>query len=533
MQHVLDRQDKLLMNEIKSSHTGLIEIIRHNRLAIAILLLSALGLLLPIWSVRYPPLLDYPNHLASSFVLAHLHSPQYDFSRYYSGEWGLKPYITTDFLMGALGRIVPPLAAGKLVLSLGALGLPLAAWFFLRQVNAGENAVGFWFLLVGHNIFFRFGFVGFYCSLGLVFLTLGLWLRFLKEPSWSRWVFTCAALTCTYFTHIMGFAFAGLIMGLYSVTRPRIGEWLRSAALFLPGFACYFLSSRVVERQADGAGFRPMADKLDTFWVILHGNSHLIDQISIAAVVAFFFFGWLLNSEFRWQWRWVVVAVGLLITYVAMPVSYGDGYDIDIRALPVLLVLLFVTVRLGRRGWMLAPLALVIFTVRTYDVTRYFHSVQPQLAGLAGSFSMTPPNARVLPIVAGPDEDPILQFYSHFWAYGTIERGWFSPYLFQDPGLLPLNIVLDTYTLDGFWDLSYNEKVKWDEVQRDYDYVYAYDVPDFEEDLEGIGDIIYTSGKLKLFRLHKQAPQPVAVPKSRGKPLNRTRALNSPRPKAH
>jgi hypothetical protein len=518
------------MNEIESSKPGLMEIIRRNALASVVILLSALGLLLPIWSVRFPPLLDYPNHLASSFVLAHLHSASYNFAHYYSGQWGLKPYITTDFLMGALGRVVPPLVAGKLVLSLGALGLPLAAWFFLRQVNPGEDAVAFWFLLAGHNIFFRYGFVGFYCSLGLIFFTLALWLRLLKNPSAGRWIAACIVLTATYFTHIMGFIFTGLIIGIYSLTRPRLHEWFRSAAIFLPGFICYFLSSRVVEKQADGAGFRTLADKLDTFWLIMHGNSHRLDQISIAAVVALFFFGWLLNREFHLQWRWLVVAASLLVAYIAMPVSYGDGYDIDIRALPVLFVILFATVRLGRRGWKLAPLALLIFAARTYDVTKYFRSVQPELAGLAQAFTVTTPNARVLPIVAGPDEDPILQYYAHFWAYGTIERGWFSPYLFQDPGLLPLNILVDTYTLDGFWDLSYNEKVNWAQVRADYDYVYAYDVPDFESDLESIGEIVYTSGKLKLFRMVKQTPQPIAPPQPKGKPLNRRHALNSPRP---
>jgi hypothetical protein len=518
------------MNETKSSHTGLIEVIRHNRLASALLILFAFGLLLPIWSVHYPPLLDYPNHLASSFVLAHLHNPNYDFAKYYSAQWGLKPYITTDFLMGQLGRIVPPLAAGKIVLSLGALGLPLAAWFFLRQVNPGEDPVAFWFLLAGHNIFFRYGFVGFYCSLSLVFLTLGLWLRFLKEPSARRWIATCLGLTAVYFTHIMGFAFTALIMGLYSLTRPRIREWLLSAALFLPGFICYFHSSRVVERQGNGAGFRPWEDKLDALWLIMHGNSHWLDVTTLFAVLALFVFGWLLNREFHWNWRWLVVAVCVFVTFLLMPVSYGDGYDVDIRALPVVFILLFTTIRLGRRGWMLAPLAVLIFAARTFDMTKYFRSVQPEMAGVARAFTMTPPNVRVLPIVAGPDEDPIVQYYSHFWAYGTIERGWFSPYLFEDPGLLPLDIVMDTYTLDGFWDLSYNEKVKWDQVQAQYDYVYAYDVPDFEEDLENIGEIVYTSGKLKLFRMIKQTPEPEKATQPKGKPLNRRHALDGKRP---
>ena len=39
-------------------------------------------LLLPIWLVEFPPLLDYPNHLAQTFVLAHLNDPNFHFSEF-------------------------------------------------------------------------------------------------------------------------------------------------------------------------------------------------------------------------------------------------------------------------------------------------------------------------------------------------------------------------------------------------------------------------------------------------------------------
>ena len=62
---------------------------------------------------------------------------------------------------------------------------------------------------------------------------------------------------------------------------------------------------------------------------------------------------------------------------------------------------------------------------------------------------------------------------------------------------------MQTYTPDGFWDLHYNEQLDWEQVRSDYDYVYAYGVPQFENGLRGIGDAIYTSGKLELFKLRK------------------------------
>jgi hypothetical protein len=500
--------------------------------AILFVLLAA-AILLPIWIVHYPPILDFPNHLASSFVLAHLHDPNYEFGHEYSAHWGLKPYITTDFVMGRLGRIVPPLVAGKLVLSFGALGLPLAAWFFLRQANPGEDAIAFWFLLLAHNIFFRYGFVGFFWGISLMLLTLGLWLRWLKTPTASRWLLVCLALSATYFTHIMALVFTAFIMGIYSLTRPRVREWLYTAAFYVPAGLCYLLSSRVMEQQEDGASFRTVIEKIVTFRLALHGDSAWLDIASAAAVILLFYFGWRQNREFQWQWRWLVVAGMMFVAYFALPVGYGSGWDVDIRALPIFFIMIFATMRLGRRGWMFMPLALLVFSARTYSLTQHFRAMEPELVGLARSITLTPPNARVLPIVEGSDEDPMDQPYAHFWAYGTIERGWFAPYLFQIPGLLPLKIDMDSYTLDGFWELAYDEKLDYEWMRADYDYVWAYDVDQFDDGLRKIGDVIYTYGKFKLYRVHKQPILPAASPQRKGKPLSRHTPLNTHHAKPH
>jgi hypothetical protein len=511
-----------MMSEKTPPPSNALPLFQDKRIVTAIFIILAGAILLPIWIVHYPSILDFPNHVASSFVLGRLHDPSYTFGQYYTGKWGLKPYIATDFAMMELGRIMPPLIAGKIVLSMGTLGLPLSAWFFLKQIHPGETALSFWFLLVAHNLFFRYGFVGYLCGMGMMFLTLGLWKRWLNEPSPLRWFVTCLSMTAAYFTHIFGFAFAILIIGLYLIARPNWREWLWSAALAVPGIIFYFISSRAVEQQS-GLQFRTFSDKLETFISIMHSNSFLLDVISLTAVAALFLFGWIRNREFHWDWRWLVVAAGLLATYVAMPVSYGNGYGIDFRVLPVFLVVIFATVRLGKRGSYLVPLALLIFAARTFNVTQDFLAAQPELEGLAGSFAMTKPNALVLPIIEN-DDDLLNQYFAHFWAYGVVERGWISPYLFTLPGLLPLQATQtteDMVKLDGFWSLNYEEEVDWADLQETYDYVWAYEAPPrFEPGLHSIGDVIYTSGKLELFKIDKKKtaapPLPALHPASAG-----------------
>src|SRR5579864_6863201 len=123
-----------------------------------VLTLAAM-LLAPIWTAAFPPLLDYPNHLARAFVLAHLNDSHFSFQQFYRADWGAYPYLGMDASLAVLGRMFPIETAGRVFLSLCALALPAAAWFFLRKVNADEDSTALWTLLVAGNVFFLQGFL--------------------------------------------------------------------------------------------------------------------------------------------------------------------------------------------------------------------------------------------------------------------------------------------------------------------------------------------------------------------------------------
>ena len=108
----------------------------------------------------------------------------------------------------------------------------------------------------------------------------------------------------------------------------------------------------------------------------------------------------------------------------------------------------------------------------------------------------------MLPIVqADEDSDALHHAFAHFWAYGVIRRHWFSPYLFELPGLNPLKVAHQSYTLDGFWDLDYRETPDWKAIQADYDFVWSYNAPQYDAGLKKIGTLTYADGKLRLYRV--------------------------------
>src|SRR5712664_1152265 len=156
---------------------------------VAVVILAA-ALLVPIWSAAFPPLLDYPNHLARSFVLAHINDPAFSFQRFYRSDWGAYPYLGMDASLAVLGRLFPIETAGRVYLSLCALALPAAAWFFIRQAQPESEAAALWSLLIAYNVFFLEGFLNFDLSVAMGFLSLGLWLRWLAQPGTGRWIAT-------------------------------------------------------------------------------------------------------------------------------------------------------------------------------------------------------------------------------------------------------------------------------------------------------------------------------------------------------
>jgi hypothetical protein len=475
---------------------------RPRALALIFFLLLLGGILLtPIWLVRYPPLLDYPNHLASAFVLAHLHDPGFRFDQFYQAHWGFYPYQTMTLTLIGLERFLPIELAGRLFMSLCVVAVPLAAWFFVRQANPGSEPLAFWWLPVSYNLFFLYGFLNMLLSMALCLLAVGFWLRYLARPSVIRWCVVFVVLMAVYFTHLLSFGIAGLLITAYSLlTRRPLRDIALGCLLFVPG-TCLFPFSRLAMGKGSQVLFRTFSDKINALSAVTDGYSLRLDRLTLLALAGCAIVAWWRNPDFKWNRPWLILAGGLFALYWMFPLSSrGLGWPADTRLLPFLFLLLLVVAKVGRRAWLLAGVALVFFGLRTADVAYHFVLDQRELSSLARSFSKTSANARVLPILEPKDLEYHRWRYVHFWAYGVIERGWFSPYLFAEEGVHTLQIRSQAYHPDGF---RYVQSPDWKLVQRDYDYVWAYNVKRFSSELAAIGQLVYQEGDLEVFQLNR------------------------------
>ena len=464
-----------------------------------LLILVAMGLLAPIWTVRYPPLMDYPNHLASAFVLAHLRDGAFRFDQFYRADWNTYPYLTMHIILVGLQRIISIELAGRVLLSLCVLSVPAAAWFFVHRANPGEEGLAFWALLVANNLyFFRYGFLNQQLSMALCFLLLGLWLWYLERPRIAAWCLLLVSTTALYFTHLVGFAIAAVVMTAYAWASKRpIKQMIWAWALYVPG-AILYLHATMGHGQGGKLQFRGLTDKIGSLVAVMVGWSPAIDFLTLLVLIGVLAWAQIDNEEFQWNRPWRRATLILFLFYWILPAAYGPATNLDKRILPFVFVLSLAGAKVGRRGRKLALVAVLLFLLRAGALEKYFVSVQPHLAKLTEAGFVIPPRARVLPIVDWANGAPLPE--RHFWAYGVIERGWFSPCLLHARGIQPFAIRPGAYD-PCLPPLTAPSQLDWGRVQSEFDYVWAYRVPQFLPALNAVGKVVFEGQDLEIFQV--------------------------------
>jgi len=464
----------------------------------------ALLLVLPIWSVKYPPLTDYPNHLARAFILHHLNDPSYQFGRYYAADWGPNPYFLADFLTQVFQRFVGIYAAGRLLLTLCILSLPLSVAFFLRRANRGSEYLSLWAFVVAYNPNFLMGFMSFELSISLCFVVVGVWLDYMHTNQEKYWLLTLVLTTLLFLTHLGGFAMAGVILLLYTVLISGFGRrLLKTVLVFSPG-AVLFLHAKLhgwTGRGLDYSGWAAIA-KLHTMLVPFQEYTLAVKYITILGIlITVAYFLWR-RKYLRIQYVWIAVVVAIVtVHWIVPPKMYGDVAFIDYRfCIFAFLCSLAIPDFRGPRTLPIV-LATAIFVIHIFQTGFYFASEQTHLSNIAKTFQYIPPNSLVLAYTAKGSVSWEKSDDLHFWGYGVIERGWITPRLFHQRALQPLQLRVPMYSDDDpLGEKLLKGEYTIDLVGKNYEYVWASNVSYLDPYLEKIADPLVSQGNLWIFR---------------------------------
>lgn len=192
---------------------------------------------LPLWLVRHLPMVDYPQQLAAAASLRHYGDPARALAATYEIVL-LRPQGLFETITAGLAYLMPIEAAGKLVLSLCLLAVPLAVAALCRRT--GRPA---WYALlalaVTYNEAFAWGFADNLLAYPLVLLGAALADRAFDRPFGARSWAGLAGIGLLFYTVHLEFllVYAGAVAWLALVRRPSVSRLALQVSPVLPGLA--------------------------------------------------------------------------------------------------------------------------------------------------------------------------------------------------------------------------------------------------------------------------------------------------------
>jgi len=176
---------------------------------------SAAGLfalaMIPILAAPVLPLIDFYNHIARFFVLAHL-TPGSALAQYYQAHWAPIPDIGVDVIGVPVLRVLAPLLAAK-VIAIFILAVLYSGVLYFHRALTGRNSLLVAVLLLPllYSYILNWGFANFLLGLGLTFWGAGWWLSKRHDPRLAVPV-ACLWSILIYFSHGATFALYGILL---------------------------------------------------------------------------------------------------------------------------------------------------------------------------------------------------------------------------------------------------------------------------------------------------------------------------------
>lgn len=161
---------------------------------------TAILFALAVWVTPFPPLIDYPQHVAVGALLRRMADPT-------SAERALyEPNFVTynggfHLVLAALSFVVRPETAGKLLLSIYPLAFAYAV-HALVKVAARPRWYGFFALPVTWSFVVGWGFANYVMSIPFVILAFTFWLRARRGEKGALWKVMVLSAFLSY-THVL------------------------------------------------------------------------------------------------------------------------------------------------------------------------------------------------------------------------------------------------------------------------------------------------------------------------------------------
>jgi hypothetical protein len=475
----------------------------------AALLIVLAALLIPIWTVTYPSMVDFPNHLTRCYILAHYYDNPVWQQRFIVVH-GPIPDLAIEIVVLPLLRLLPLMVCGRLFLSLAALLYVAGCSEVGRAVTGKTN----WLALIGAFTFYNsallLGFVNYLFGLGVFLCAFAFWLRVRNAMTPWRFLFCCLLSITAFLAHLSSIALLGLACVTIALLDfiqdrklPRLlvkVAWLASPAPLIAGWlgssALHIANTPKSHEQAGTIAWGTLGGKLATLlWPVrsyrMAADIGLVILLLVCALAMrkgckvhrAAFAGLLLSGLF-------LVTPGVIYTTSAADARY---------VIPAFLLLILpVEPHWGRREKIALAVALAAMALHLGSITADWLTISRNNEQVLAMGDGLPQGARVyvfqppVTLMTKRDRD-----YFHLIQFWTVSRGADISTLFTYPGQQPL---LRRQPVCG--------NKEWTQCIDGFDYIWTYDPPTpLRQEISRLASAASTWDKVTLWRVnHAEAP---------------------------
>lgn len=466
------------------------------------LTLVLFAILAPIWVVKYPGMVDYPNHLARCYILAHYHDNPVWQQRYFVVHQPI-PNLAMDLIVVPLLRVFPLILCGKLFLSLGAV------LFVVGCSEVGRAAIGKpnWLALVCAFTFYNadllYGFVNYVFGIGVFLCGFAYWLRVRKAMSPLRFLLCCLLSVIAFLAHLSSI----VILGAACVTVASLDFahdrkvrnlvvkliWLACPVLLMAGFLTG--SGRV-----GNIVWRSPYSKAISLLAPIRSYSTSVDFGVVAVLLVC---GPVIVKGSRVH-SGAAASLVLLMLYIVTPMTLLTSAGADLRYVVPAFLLLALSIEPTWSRWRKAAMAaaLAAMVIHTASITANWITISRRSEQVLAMGQILPTDARIYalePAYSGSTK--MVRGYIHMIQFWTVSRRADISTLFALPGQQPL--VFRQLPCDGT-----SANPEWAQCLATYDYIWTYDPStSLRQDILHIATPASTWDKVTLWRVdRKSAP---------------------------
>ncbi|MGH9453818.1 MAG: hypothetical protein ACRD2O_07600, partial [Terriglobia bacterium] len=300
-------------------------------------------LCLPLLTVKYIPLVDYPNHLARVYILRHYHDIPL-FQQNYEVRLLPIPNLAIDLIVLFLLHWFSILTAGRMFLVLAVLLFVAGCHLLAKSVHGRPSWLVIPCAFFAYSTLFFWGFVNDIFSLSMFLVTLAFWYRWREHWTLLRWSAVVLLVLGTYFSHITGYSFAAAAIGLMTLwflfkRQMTLGHAVTSLLPLLPPvilFLAFMQGGGQAGKILWGSLYQKVAGGLG---LVITYNYHFDACILLGFIAILLLAAW---QAQRVRIVQPVFFVGVLfaLAFLAAPFWFLTGVGADDRFVPAAAVLL-------------------------------------------------------------------------------------------------------------------------------------------------------------------------------------------------